>query len=95
MRIVKDTYQSESLVLFIQSLTRVLRIVMRVNIEPTETTVSNLIFCVLTSFYPELFDANKHYLDDKKREKKELEEKKDNTKYQIKMRDLPKQGADI
>ncbi len=32
---------------------------MKVNIEPNET-ISNLIFCVFTSFYPELFDASKH-----------------------------------
>jgi len=50
---VKETYQNEALSLFIPTLTNVLKIVMKVNIEPNET-ISNLIFCVLTSFYPEL-----------------------------------------
>lgn len=67
---------------------------MKVNFEPNET-ISNLIFCVLTSFYPELFDANKHELEMKEQEKKDREEKKDNTKYQIKMKPLNSTGDQV
>jgi hypothetical protein len=88
---VKETYQNEALSLFIPTLTNVLKIVMKVNIEPNET-ISNLIFCVLTSFYPELFDANKHEIEIKAKEKKEKEEKKDTTKYQIKMKPISLDG---
>jgi hypothetical protein len=48
--------------------------------------VSNLIFCVLSSFYPELFDSIKVEEEQKAKEKKELEEQKgEKTKYLVKM----------
>jgi hypothetical protein len=43
--------------------------------EPNEG-ISNLIFCVLSSFYPELFESIKKEEEQKALEKKELEEKK-------------------
>ena len=87
MKFVKETYESTDIKLFIATLTDVLKRVMKINFEPNET-ISNLIFCVLTSFYPELFDANKHEMAMKEEEKKLKEEKKDTTKYQIKMKPI-------
>jgi hypothetical protein len=91
VKFVKETYQNEDLKLFIVTLTDVLKIVMKVNFDPNET-ISNLIFCVLTSFYPELFDAKKHEEEQKEQEKKLKEEKKDTTKYQIKMKPITSSG---
>jgi hypothetical protein len=68
-------------------LTDVLRIVMKVNMDPSDT-LSNLIFCALTTYYPELTAAYIHEEETKAKEKLEMEQRKDNTKYAIKMREL-------
>jgi hypothetical protein len=68
----------------------VLKTVFKTNIEPNEG-VSNLFFCVLSSFYPELFDSIQFEEEKKKNEKKE--EKKDKAKYQIRFMTLDESGA--
>ena len=85
IQFVKSTYESEDLKFFVSTVSEVLRIVYKTGIEPNEG-VSNLIFCVISSFYPELFDSIKVEEEQKAKEKKKYEEKKgDKTKYHVKM----------
>lgn len=62
---VKASYENEAIKLFINTVSDVLKIVLRTNIDPSEG-VSNLIFCVLSSFYPELFDSIRFEEEQKK-----------------------------
>lgn len=69
-----------------------LRIALKTNIEMTDG-VSNLIFCVFASFYPELFEAIQHENESNKREDAGSKDKKDEAKYKVKM--LPLTDASI
>ena len=85
IQFVRSTYESDDLKLFVSSVSDVLKVIFKTGIEPNEG-VSNLIFCVLSSFYPELFDSIKVEEEQKAKEKKELEEQKgEKTKYLVKM----------
>ena len=72
---VRQTYENDDLKIFVSTVSDVLRIVLKTGIEPNEG-VSNLIFCVLSSFYPELFESIEVEKQEKAKEKKEAEEKK-------------------
>lgn len=85
MKYVKGTYENEIMANFVRNVSDVLRIVFKTNIEMGEG-VSNLIFCVFSSFYPELFDAIK--VEDLKLKEDKLKADKNGTKYQIKMAPL-------
>lgn len=65
---------------FIKKVSEVLRIVFKTNLEVTES-VSNLIFCVLASYYPELYQS----MMAEEATRKQEEEGKQATKYQVKM----------
>lgn len=85
IQFVRSTYESDDLKIFVSSVSDVLKVIFKTGIEPNEG-VSNLIFCVLSSFYPELFDSIKVEEEQKAKEKKELEEQKgEKTKYLVKM----------
>ena len=85
IQFVRSTYESDDLKLFVSSVSDVLKVIFKTGIEPNEG-VSNLIFCVLSSSYPELFDSIKVEEEQKAKEKKELEEQKgEKTKYLVKM----------
>lgn len=58
IQFVRSTYESDDLKIFVSSVSDVLKVIFKTGIEPNEG-VSNLIFCVLSSFYPELFDSIK------------------------------------
>ena len=75
LNFVKGTYENDDLKIFVSSVSEVLKIVFKTGMEPNEG-ISNLIFCVLSSFYPELFESIKKEEEQKALEKKELEEKK-------------------
>ena len=82
---VKQTYESDDLKVFVSSVSDVLKIIYKTGMDTNEG-VSNLIFCVLSSFYPELFESIKVEEEQKAKEKKEIEEMKgDKTKYLVKM----------
>lgn len=51
---IHQLYQSEGMTIFMKKVGEVLRIVFKTNLEVTES-ISNLIFCVLASYYPELY----------------------------------------
>jgi uncharacterized protein YjgD (DUF1641 family) len=55
---VKSTYEHEAVTNFIKNVSDVMRIVYRANVDMSEA-VSNVIFCVFSSFYPELIDSIK------------------------------------
>lgn len=85
VQFVKSTYESDDLKVFVSTVSDVLKIVFKTDMDMSEG-VSNLIFCVISSFYPELFDSIRVEEEQKAKEKKELEEKKgDKTKYHVKM----------
>lgn len=77
---IHQLYQSEGMTVFMKKVGEVLRIVFRTNLEVTDS-ISNLIFCVLASYYPELYQS----MMNEEVQKKQQEEKKQNTKYQVKM----------
>ena len=85
MKYIKGTYENEIMANFVRNVSDVLRIVFKTNIEMGEG-VSNLIFCVFSSFYPELFDAIK--VEDLKLKEDKLKADKNGTKNQIKMAPL-------
>lgn len=89
---VKAAYENETIKLFINTISETLKIVLRVNMDTNEG-VSNLIFCVLSSFYPELFDSIRFEEEQKKQDKKEAESKKDKAKFQIKFMTLEEAGG--
>ncbi len=60
----------------------VLRIVYKTNLEINDG-VSNLIFCVFLSFYPEISQSNQ--LEEKRNKETAEKDKTDKSKYKIKM----------
>ena len=85
IQFVRSTYESDNLKIFVSSVSDVLKVIFKTGIYPNEG-VSNLILCVLSSFYPELYDSIKVEEEQKAKEKKELEQQKgEKTKYLVKM----------
>ncbi|TNV74568.1 hypothetical protein FGO68_gene5813 [Halteria grandinella] len=85
-RFVRDAYENKSISDFASNVSEVLKIVQKTNFEVNES-ISNLIFCVFSAYYPELIDAIEHQrvqqIEEEKR--KEQEPKEKTNKYQIKM----------
>lgn len=81
---IKGQYGSEQIHQFVALMNDVLRIVSNANIEITDT-ISNLIFCVFATFFPEVFECMNQ------EEKKdsvagvEGEEAADKSKYDVTM----------
>jgi hypothetical protein len=82
---IQNLYKSETLHSFITRVSEILRIVYRTNLEINEG-VSNLIFCVFASFYPELYES---LLNEEQLQKEEADALAGNpnelSKYKVKM----------
>ena len=77
---VRQNYQTNSMTDFVNSVSEVLKIVFKTNLEMNEG-LSNLIFCVFSSFYPELLDSIKLEEKQNKEDLKLSEASKDMSKY--------------
>ena len=85
---VGDSYSTDAMVGFVSSVSDALKIVFKTNLDINEG-LSNLIFCVFSSFYPELLKSIKlEERQAKEDEKARAEGGKDVSKYQIKMMPL-------
>ncbi len=78
---VRRTYESETLSNFTKNVSDVMKIVYHANIDLGES-VSNILFCVYSSFYPELLDSFK------KEEEQAKKQDKGDGKFMVKMAPL-------
>lgn len=84
-RFVREAYENKSISDFSSNVSEVLKIVAKTNFEVNDS-ISNLIFCVFSAYYPELIDAIEDQTTKQiEAEKAPLDPKEKANKFQIKM----------
>lgn len=79
---VKKSYESGPVAEFVDRVSEVLKVVFRVNLDVSEG-LSNLIFCVFASFYPELLESIR--VEEEEQKEQEKKRSKDSGKYLVRM----------